>query len=80
METSLKTRGIPWSITKPYLISGTSAQPRTGHVLQQFHVKFNDFFDMVQEKPTDLDTPELEWKYLSGFAAWRDRTKQASRG
>ena len=27
METSLKTRGVPWSITNPCLISGTGAQP-----------------------------------------------------
>ena len=34
--------------------------PRTGHVSPQFHVKFDSFFDM--------DAPEPEWKYLSGFA------------
>ena len=42
--------------------------PRTGHVSPQFHVKFNDFFETVQSKATDLDAPDPEWKYLSGFA------------
>ena len=31
------------------------------------------FFEMVQDKPTDLDTPELELKYLSGFAVWKGK-------
>ena len=35
--------------------------PRTRHVSPQFHVKFDDFFEMVQDKPTDLDTPEPEF-------------------
>ena len=42
--------------------------PRTGHVSPQFHIKFNDFFDTIQKKATDLDAPEPEWKNLSGFA------------
>ena len=42
--------------------------PRTGHVSPQFHVKFDDFFETVQQKATDLDAPDPEWKYLSGFA------------
>ena len=50
-------------------------KPRTGHVSPQFHVKFDDFFETVQEKPTDLDAPEPEWKYLSGFAVRKGPTK-----
>ena len=42
--------------------------PRTGHVSPQFHVKFDDFFETVQTKDTNLDAPEPQWKYLSGFA------------
>ena len=34
--------------------------PRTGHVLPQIHVKFDDFFEMVQMKFTDLDAPDPE--------------------
>ena len=41
--------------------------PRTGHVSPQFHVKFDDFFETVQTKSTDLDAPDPAWKYLSGF-------------
>ena len=44
------------------------SQPRTGHVLPQYHVTFDDFFETVQQKSTDLDAPDPEWKYLSGFA------------
>ena len=42
--------------------------PRTGHVSPQFHIKFDDFLETVGNCPTDMDTPEPEWKYLSGFA------------
>ena len=49
--------------------------PRMGHVSPQFHVKFDDFFETVQEKPTDLDTPEPQWKYLSGFVVQKGQTK-----
>ena len=42
--------------------------PHTGHLSPQYHVEFNDFFETVQDKSTDLDAPEPEWKYLSGFA------------
>ena len=40
----------------------------TGHISPQFHVKFDFFFKTVGDIPTDMDTPEPEWKYLSGFA------------
>ena len=52
----------------------------TGHVSPQFHVKFDDFFEMVQDKPTDLDAPEPEWKYLSGFAVWKGQSKTEVKG
>ena len=42
--------------------------PRTGHVSPQFHVKFDDFFETVQDKSTGLNAPDPEWKYLSGFS------------
>ena len=54
--------------------------PRTGHVSPQFHVKFDDFFETVQDKSTDMDAPEPEWKYLSGFAVKKGRPKPAGRG
>ena len=49
--------------------------PRTGHVSPQFHIKFNDFFETVQTKATDLDAPEPAWKYLSGFATKKGTPK-----
>ena len=49
--------------------------PRTGHVSPQFHVKFDDFFETVQAKSTDLDSPDPAWKYLSGFATKKGTTK-----
>ena len=54
--------------------------PCTGHVSPQFHVKFDDFFEMVQDKSTDMDAPEPEWKYLSGFAVKKGRPEPAGRG
>ena len=54
--------------------------PRTDHVSPQFHVKFDDFFETVQKKPTDLDAPEPEWKYLSGFAIQKGQSKSSNRG
>ena len=54
--------------------------PRTGHVSLQFHVKFNDFFETVQDKSTDLDAPDPEWKYLSGFTMRKGPTKGGAKG
>ena len=34
--------------------------PRTGHVSPQFHIKFDDFFETVQDKSTGLDAPDPE--------------------
>ena len=53
---------------------------RMGHVSLQFHVKFDDFFEMVQEKPTDLEAPKLEWKFLSSFAVQKGQTKSGVKG
>ena len=41
----------------------------------QFHIKFDDFFETVQTKATDLDAPEPAWKYLSGFATKKGTPK-----
>ena len=54
--------------------------PRTGHISPQFHVKFDDFFETVQKKSTDLDAPDPEWKYLSGFAIQKGQPKPRSNG
>ena len=54
--------------------------PRTGHVSPQFHVKFDDFFETVGNTPTDMDIPEPEWKYLSGFAIKKGRTDTDPKG
>ena len=35
---------------------------------------------MVQEKPTDLDAPEPEWKCLSSFAVRKGPTKSSIKG
>ena len=42
--------------------------------------KFDDFFETVQDKSTDMDAPEPEWKYLSGFAVKKGRPESAGRG
>ena len=35
---------------------------------------------MVQDKPTDLDAPEPEWKNLSSFAVWKGQSKTEVKG
>ena len=54
--------------------------PRTGHVSPQFHVKFDDFFETVGNSPTDMDTPEPEWKYISGFAIKKGAADKGTKG
>ena len=41
--------------------------PRTGHVLPQYHVKHDDFFESVTGKSSNFDSPEPTWKRLSGL-------------
>ena len=54
--------------------------PCTGHVSPQFHIKFDDFFESVGDSPTDMDTPEPEWKYLSGFAIKKEAADAGTKG
>ena len=54
--------------------------PQTGHVSPQFHTKFDDFFEMVQDKSTDLNVPDPKWQYLSGFATKKGPTKVGVKG
>ena len=54
--------------------------PRTGHVSPQFHIKFDNFFKTVQDKLTDLDAPNPEWKYLGGVATKRGPAKEGAKG
>ena len=54
--------------------------PQTGHVSPEVHVKFDDFFETVGNSPTDMDMPEPEWKYLSGFAIKKGLTDKDSKG
>ena len=53
--------------------------PRTGHVSPQFHIKCDDFFETVQHKSTDLDSPDPEWKYLSEFAIHKGHTRPTAK-
>ena len=67
----------------PLLITRSIAlvlNPRTGHVCPQFHIKFDDFFETVQAKATDLNAPHPEWKYLSGFATKKGTPKSTTKG
>ena len=54
--------------------------PRTGHVSPQFHMKLDDFFETVRNSPTGMDSPEPEWKYLSGFASKKGVADKAAKG
>ena len=53
---------------------------RMDHVSLQFHIKFDDFFETVQAKSTDLDAPDPEWKYLSGYATKKGTAKTGTKG
>ena len=77
VETTLTTGRIPRAFAESRKIV---LNPRTGHVSPQFHVKFDDFFETVQDKSTDMDAPELDWKYLSGFVVKKGRPEPADRG
>ena len=46
---------------------GLVLNPRTGHVLPQYHIKQDDFFETVTGKLTDFDAPEPIWKRLAGL-------------
>ena len=54
--------------------------PHTGHVSPQFHIIFDNFFEMISNKPTDLDAPEPDWKYLSSFAVRKGHNKTEGKG
>ena len=54
--------------------------PRTDHVSPQFHIKFDDFFETISNKSTDLDAPEPDWKYLSSFAVRKGHNKTEDEG
>ena len=41
--------------------------PSKGHVLPQYHVKHDDFFETVSNKNSNFDSPEPTWKRLSGL-------------
>ena len=54
--------------------------PRTGHTSPQYHVKHDDFFEMVSpSKTTNIDAPHPEWKYLARFLH-RKRPPQRKEG
>ena len=38
-----------------------------GHVSPQYHIKHDDFFETVSNKNSNFDSPEPEWKRLSGL-------------
>ena len=46
----------------------------------EFHIKFDDFFETVQAKATDLDAPDPESKCLSGFAMKKGTPKSVTKG
>ena len=54
--------------------------PRTGHVLPQYHVKHDDFFETVSNKNSNFDSPEPEWKRLSGLVKNGNKKSSDSEG
>ena len=54
--------------------------PRTGHVSPQYHVKHDDFFETVSNKNSNFDSPEPEWKRLSGLVKNGNKKSSDSEG
>ena len=50
---------------------------RTGHVLPQYHIKHDDFFETITEKSSNFDSPEPTWKRLSRLVK-NDHKKSSS--
>ena len=53
------------------------------HALAMYHhssMSNSMIFRDIQEKPTDLDAPEPEWKYLSSFTVWKGPNKTGIKG
>ena len=51
-----------------------------GHVLPQYHVKHDDFFETVSNKNSNFDLPEPEWKRLSGLVKNGNKKSSDSEG
>ena len=47
--------------------------PRTGHMSPQFNVKHDEFFETVDGRHHNYDTPAATWKELSGLAATQSK-------
>ena len=80
METTIQARGVLGPSPNHARSVALVLNPRTRHVSPQFHINFDDFFEMVQSKDTDLDAPEPQWKYLSGFAIQKGQPKTRTTG
>ena len=80
MEAACPARHLPWTIAKSCTFRGVDTESRHGACVAQFHVKFDDFFETVGNSPTGMDSPEPEWKYLSGFAIKKGAADKGAKG
>ena len=68
MEGTRETWSVPRTVSQSHPPRGFGSEPKDRSRVPQFHIKFDDFFETVQTKATDLNAPEPAWKYLSCFA------------
>ena len=81
VETTIETGRVPWTFTESRKVRGLSPKPAHRPCLTPIPRQIRRFFfETVQDKSTDMDAPEPEWKCLSGFAVKKGRPEPAGRG
>ena len=80
MEEEIKTRGVSRSIPESRPLCCSCPEPTNGSCVATVSHQVYDFFETVQAKSTDLDAPDPEWKYISGFVTKKGPTKEGAKG
>ena len=81
VETMRETRRVPRAFTESCTVCSVGAKSSHQPHLTPIPRETQRFFETVQDKSTsNLDAPELEWKYLSGSAVKKGHSKPAGRG
>ena len=80
VEATCLPRHISRSIAKPCSYSGPDSKPAHRARITSVPHKVRRFFETVGNSPSGMDTPEPEWKYLSGFVIKKGATDKGSKG
>ena len=76
----LKTGHIPRAFAESCKVCRFGPQSSHRPSLTPISCQIRRFFEKVQDKSTNMDAPEPDWKYLSGFAVKKGRPETAGRG